>query len=360
VSAVSTKTDPTGEGWSIDDAVVRLREWGRDRVHMMPPAGEGLIGTDQGCQIRLEDKTERVSRKHARIWREHERWMIEDAGSKNGLRIDGARAGRGAFSIDPGIEIGIGGLTLLAESARLIALRGFLARVLGWTSEQTVVVDHALRSIRMAAAQRVGLVLSGDAELVAIAHSIHRCALGPDRPFVACDPRRRTSKESVRAVENLEHGMLALEAARGGSLCVWGSRLPRDFSQVLRKLREPDTRVQLVYCSTKREQSDGLLATPIDIPPLARRSPELPRVIDEYARDAIVELGATPTAFTKQDHAWVMEHAATSLGEIEKATLRLAAIRQYGSISRAAARLGMAHVSLSRWIGRRKLPIVVG
>jgi DNA-binding transcriptional LysR family regulator len=31
-----------------------------------------------------------------------------------------------------------------------------------------------------------------------------------------------------------------------------------------------------------------------------------------------------------------------------------------GSIGRAAARLGMAHVSLSRWIGRRKLPMAVG
>jgi hypothetical protein len=269
MSTIPTKNDPTGEGWSIDDAIVRLREWGGDRVYMLPSAGDGLIGTGERCQIRLQDKTERVSRKHARIWREHERWMIEDAGSTNGLKLDGARVGGGAFVIKPGVEIGLGGLTLLAESPRLIALRGFLARVLGWTSEQAVVVDHALRSIRMAAAQRVGLVLSGDAELVAIAYSIHRCALGPDRPFVACDPRRQTSKESVRAVENHEKGMLALEAARGGSLCVWGARLPRDFSEVRRRLRDPDSRVQLVFCSNKRESSDGLLSTPIDIPPLA-------------------------------------------------------------------------------------------
>jgi FHA domain len=359
VSTVPTRNDPTREGWSIDDALVRLREWGEDRIYMLPSTGEGLIGSDERCQIRLQDKTERVSRKHARIWRERERWMIEDAGSTNGLKLDGAPAGSGAFVIKPGVEIGVGSLTLLAESARLIALRGFLTRVLGWTSEQTVVVDHALRSIRLAAAQRVGLVLSGDAELVAIAYSIHRCALGPDRPFVSCDPRRRTSKESVRAVENHEQGMLALEAARGGSLCVWGSRLPRDFPQVRRRLRDPDTRVQLVYYSNKRESSDGLLSTPIDIPPLTRRAGELTRIIDEYARDAIAELGATRAAFTKPDHEWVMEHAASSLGEIEKATLRLTAIRIHGNIGRAAARLGMAPVSLKRWIGRRELPMTV-
>jgi hypothetical protein len=55
-----------------------------------------------------------------------------------------------------------------------------------------------------------------------------------------------------------------------------------------------------------------------------------------------------------------MEHAATSLGEIEKATLRLTAIRMDGSIGRAAERLGMAPVSLRRWIGRRELPMAVG
>jgi molybdenum-dependent DNA-binding transcriptional regulator ModE len=55
-----------------------------------------------------------------------------------------------------------------------------------------------------------------------------------------------------------------------------------------------------------------------------------------------------------------MEHAATSLGEIEKTTLRLAAIRMCGSIGRAAARLGMSHVALSGWIARRRLPMPVG
>jgi len=45
------------------------------------------------------------------------------------------------------------------------------------------------------------------------------------------------------------------------------------------------------------------------------------------------------------------------LPDIEKATLRLVAIRESRNLSAAAARLGMAPVSLSRWIGRRKLPM---
>jgi hypothetical protein len=49
----------------------------------------------------------------------------------------------------------------------------------------------------------------------------------------------------------------------------------------------------------------------------------------------------------------VLEHAAGTLREIEVATLRLVALRQEGSVSRAARLLKQSHVSLVRWLGRR-------
>jgi hypothetical protein len=46
-----------------------------------------------------------------------------------------------------------------------------------------------------------------------------------------------------------------------------------------------------------------------------------------------------------------------SLSEIEKGTRRLLAIRQHDDNTASAARaLGMASISLARWIGRRALP----
>jgi len=42
--------------------------------------------------------------------------------------------------------------------------------------------------------------------------------------------------------------------------------------------------------------------------------------------------------------------------EIEKATLRLAALRMCGTIARAAALLGISHVALSDWMKRRWRP----
>jgi hypothetical protein len=92
------------------------------------------------------------------------------------------------------------------------------------------------------------------------------------------------------------------------------------------------------------------------VPPLAGREAELDRIIAEYAADAIAELAAPAASFTTDDHAWVRNHAAGSLAEIEVATVRLVAFYTSRNLSHAAARLGMAPVSLSRWFGRRELP----
>jgi hypothetical protein len=354
-----TKPDPAASEWGINDLVTRLREWGTDLIRMLPapPVSDWWVGAAASCALRLDDPTGQVSRIHASLTHDQTRWWLRDAGSMNGMRLDGAR--RTEIVLEPGIEIGIGGLTLIAESRRWIALRGFLSRMLGWRADRTAVVDRALRSIRMAATRRAALVLCGDGDLVPTARSVHRHALGDDRPFVVCDPRRRRSKATVRSAENYETGMQAFDAARGGSLCVRNRRMPRDFDQVVEALREPDARVQLIMCAGRSDDCRSYLATPISVPSLVGREVELDRIIDEYAEDAIVELSAPRVGFLAVDHIWVRKNASSSLPEIEKATLRLVALRHSRNLSHAAARLGMAPVSLSRWIGRREMPMKV-
>ncbi|HWU89584.1 MAG TPA: LysR family transcriptional regulator, partial [Kofleriaceae bacterium] len=131
---------------------------------------------------------------------------------------------------------------------------------------------------------------------------------------------------------------------------------PRDFREVSVALRDPGARVLLVVCADEPTDGRTLCADPIVVPPLARRRGEVDRIVDEYARDAIASLDAGVTGFTRADRDWVLEHSASSLPEIEKGTRRLVAIRQAGSLARAATRLGMSHVALSKWIGRRRLP----
>ena len=352
--AAATETEHDAIEWGIRDSATRLRRWGGDQVHPLPlPPSPGCkIGSGESCAIRITDP--RVSREHALLTRAYERWFVSDLASKNGLWHDGDR--RAAFVLVPGLEIMLGTTTLIAESPRSIALHGFLARLLGFAGGRRGAVDHALRSIRMAATRRTALTLTGDGDLVPIAQALHRHTLGDDRPFIVCDPRRRDTEESVRAASNQPSGMAGFEAATGGSLCVHRARLPPDFAAVLARLRDPASRVQLFVCSQRHRGCEPSLVVPIHVPRLGNRRPELPRIVDEYALDAAEALDAPPMLFTSDDRAWVLKHAATSLSEIEKATLRLTACRASGSLNEAAARLGMATVSLTRWLRRRVPP----
>ena len=51
--------------------------------------GEYVIGRRSDCQIFVPDM--RVSRQHARLWRNGDAWSLEDLGSNNGTYINGAR-----------------------------------------------------------------------------------------------------------------------------------------------------------------------------------------------------------------------------------------------------------------------------
>lgn len=238
-------------------------------------------------------------------------------------------------------------------------LRAFLARMLGWRNE--VAVELALQSVELAVAGDTALVLLGPGDVVPIARTIHWRVRERIQPFIVADPRRGDMPSSVRSPSSSGTVAAAFERARRGTLCLRLRRLPMDFRQISAQLRAAHD-VMLIFCAHPRVEADPLLTrpAPIIVPPLAQRSAELDRIIAEYAADARLELRAPISSFTAADHAWVREHAAASLTEIEAATLRLITLRTSRNLSDAAARLGMAPASLCRWIGRRKLPPASG
>ena len=352
----ATRTDPGATEWRINDDVVRLREWGTEIIHRLPqpPWHSAVIGTAETSSLRVVDPSSYTSREHARLDRGPSGWMVRDLGSKNGTRADGAR--RTEVKLEPGTELGVGSLTLLAESRHFIELRSFIARLLGFTSKQTAMVDFALRSIRLAATRRLPLVLCGPGDLIAVAHAIHRHALGNTKPFVVCDPRRRAGEASVRSAGNLETGIAAMRRAHGGSLCMWSRRLPQDFADVRLALRDPAARVQLIVCAESRRHTKPYHVEPIVVPPLSSRPQDITRIIDEYADEAAAAMSAA-IHLTAADRDWILRSSASSISEVEKGTRRLLAIRQHDDNIAAAARaLGMAPISLARWVGRRALP----
>jgi hypothetical protein len=350
--ATNKDVDVSGE-WRINDEVTHLREWASGAVHPMPPTtGEHIIGAADGCWLKLTDPTGRISRQHAKLLRMQGRWAIKDMRSTNGIRLDGAL--RGAFAVSPGVEIAVGGITLVAESPRWLALRDVVGRLLGWSDERRGEVDLALRAVRLAATRRETLLLCGDGDLVAIARLLHRHALGDDRPFVLCDPRRRTAELKGQGASVVADAMAALTAAVGGTLCVWKNRQPLRFGKVVEATRAPDSRVQLIVCSRALLHGEPVITSPVILPPLMRRASELDRIIDAYAADALAEIGGM---FPPADRAWVRANEAETLSQIEIATRRIIALRSAGGgIARAAQHLGLSHGTLSEWLARRALP----
>jgi hypothetical protein len=355
--AIATKEDVGANEWGITDEPTQLRLWGTHIVHPLPSTvSTETIGAAEDCWLQLQDPSGRISRRHASLTYSPEisRWVVADLQSKNGITLDGARHVK--FPLTPGVELGIGGVTLIVESPMLGSLRDLLMRVVGWGDHALGDVDLALRAARLAATRREALQLYADDDLSSIstARLLHARTLGSERPFVFCARRpRRTDPiawASYGGLARYESGAEALAAAAGGTLCVWPRRHPHDFGRVLEAHRDPASRAQLIVCA---RNPDPVIASKIVLPALADRASELERIIDAYAVDA----GAAPgEPLRPSDREWIRIHESKTLAKIQTATQRLVAIRRVG-ITRAAELLGMVHSSLSEWIARRTLDL---
>ena len=84
--------------------------WKRPRVPALAlPGDEGLrrkIGRAEGCDCRVTEDI--VSRVHAEVWREGDRWLLRDLGSSNGTRVNGIRVIE-PVEVRPGDRVSLGG-----------------------------------------------------------------------------------------------------------------------------------------------------------------------------------------------------------------------------------------------------------
>src|SRR4051812_48106771 len=217
------------------------------------------------------------------------------------------------------------------------ALRGFVARLIGFAPVRAPAVEDALHAIEIAATYRAALVLCGDGDLVQVARDLHRHARGEELPFVLCEPQRRDGGTGAQ-LESRRTAADAIGAATGGTVCVRARWLPRYLAELVAAVR--DARIQLVTCGQQPPKLTELVVAPIQIPGLATRTHELDQIIDEYADEARVALQIS-TPLKDADRHWVRTHSATSLPEVEKGAWRMLALRQAGNIAGAAALLGM-------------------
>ena len=71
-----------------------------------------LIGRASDCDLVIADRF--LSRRHARIYRDGERWMVEDHGSRNGTLVNGERI-TGPVAVEPGDELRLSGSVIHLE-----------------------------------------------------------------------------------------------------------------------------------------------------------------------------------------------------------------------------------------------------
>lgn len=343
--------------WLRHCEVIQLREWVTDQVHPLPAhdIAECLVGSEPSAGIRLTDPKGFVSRKHACLTRAASFWQVENLG-KNGIRENGVCSDK--VPLTPGVEVGIGSLTLVAENQTLVHLRRFITRVLGWDAASRPAVNLAIRALRTAAHQRTPLVLAGADDLVAVARQIHLRTKPAGTPFVVCGPRPHKLDLSLRVTATHADATAAYELAASGTVCVRAEELPGTFAQLVDAARDPRALAQLIICTNTTSKQVFATAPSIVVPELTRRAAgDVQRIISEYAADSMNELGAAPTSFTEANREWVTSQALTSFANIELETLRLVALNNAGNVHQAAARLGVSHVGLGGWFKRRGIKL---
>lgn len=248
-------------------------------------------------------------------------------------------------------------LTCLTEGTKGIAvrdreLRVFCRRLLGSSEAQSARVDDAVDGVLTAVARGMPIALRGASDLVPVAYALHRRIVGADRPFVVCDPRRRESEGSVRMSPSRRTVALAVEAAMDGSICLRSRRLPADFDQLCESVRDAAPFPVVFVCLHGDDRVRDLISRPLEIPPLAARDSESHCLLQESLEEAAAALGTRRLRLPRQARQDVLERVA-SFAELEKTALRVVALASARNPSQAAVRLGMAPVSLTRWLHHR-------
>ena len=78
------------------------------------PGDEIVVGRDEGADVLIDNPS--VSRRHARLRKEAEGWVVEDLGSSNGTFMHGQRID-GPHPLKSGDEVGFGKFSILFDKA---------------------------------------------------------------------------------------------------------------------------------------------------------------------------------------------------------------------------------------------------
>jgi hypothetical protein len=143
-----------------------------------------------------------------------------------------------------------------------------------------------------------------------------------------------------------------------GSICLRSRRLPADFDRLRKSGPDAAPFPTVFICLHRDDRVRDLLCRPLEIPPLATRAAESHRLLQEAMGEAVTALGTARVWIPRQVRQGILEGIA-SFAELEKTALRVVALASTPNPTQAAARLGIALVSLMRWLHRRPVLMAV-
>lgn len=257
--------------------VLRVRRPGRDLEPAEVPLDRPLVlvGRDAACDVVLDDDV--VSAVHARITRRPDGLAIDDAGSTNGTRLDGAALGGAPAPLRLGSVVRIGPFELTVIEGRPPAATASLALRLGRElgAPRLVVEDGPDAGEELVIAEPGDVVLIGRGEECRLRlrdPDVSRAHVEVRRDWTGAVARDLGSKNGARLGEAPLEGEVAL---RDGDV-LWLGR----------------TRVRFVHAARPAgEPPPSSAAPPPATPPPRRPAPVVPLVVGALAIVGALVLG---------------------------------------------------------------------
>lgn len=355
----SRKKGPTGTHLLTGGSVFRiaapsrittLRVRGTGQQIALPQMARFTLGREPTANdpsmpradVRVPSRKKAVSLIHASFeWRGDRLWC-RDERSTNGTFADD-QPQHDWFCINSGMRVDVGDTKLLALDWRLAALQGPLSWCLGL--DAVLAVDRALGLVQ----QDGPLLLTGPRGLDQewLARRIHEASGRRDHPFVAF-----TSK--------LPRGADALLAdARWGTAFVDLATVGKVSKAFAAKLFGGDTsnlRLRPIISATshvasQRAFEDLAQTQMLQLPPLAHRRDEVPRLFDQLMAEhgslaRVRDLGV-PRVERLVEHDW-----PSNLDELREAERRIRALLEGGNKTQAAKRVGSSRQALDKFLRR--------
>jgi len=320
----------------------------------LSPGRPLLIGTADDVDLRLVDRY--ASARHARIFGEGGRLVVEDLGSTNGTWVDGVRVQRAFLAAGVRLQLGCWRATVITREAPTRPVPGALGMI--GASPAHLALERSL--LRLAPLPQAVLLRgeTGTGKELA-AHALHSQSLRRRGPFVAINcgaiPEGLFESELFGHVRGAFTGAVrnhpgAFVRASGGTLFLDEvAELPLPLqAKLLRVLEtrrvaavggEQEVAVEVRVVAATHQPLEALIAAgrfrgdlyhrlsalQIDLPPLRQRREDIPALLEHFAGELALEF-ARPIVITAPALAAAVAHDwPGNIRELRNALLRAAA-----------------------------------